>query len=304
MTATWPALPYHAWEPTKQTLHRYVQMVGKLRMALVPFRNHWWHVTLYVSAHGLTTGPMPAGDRSVEVELDFVEHRLRVRTSRGDEAGFALRDRLPCAVFHRDLSAALHEVGVDAEPGREPFDLGDSPPFAEDMEHDSYDADAVERFWDILRRTDAVFAEFASRFNGKASPTHVFWHGFDLAHGRFSGRRAPAREGVDRVTAEAYSHEIISFGWWPGDDKRTPFPAFYSYTAPEPDGLSAQPLEPAEAAWQDTGNGSLAILPYDAVRSAADPAGTLLAFLESAYRAGATTAGWDREAFATSHAPA
>jgi hypothetical protein len=302
-TTAWPALPYEEWEPTKQTLHRYAQMVGKLRMSLVPFRNHWWHVTLYVSAHGLTTGPMPAGDLTAEVELDFVEHRVRVRTSRGSEAGFALRDRLPCARFLEDLSAALHEVGVDAEPGREPFDLGDSPPFAEDLEHDRYDADAVERFWDILRRTDAVLAAFASRFNGKASPVHLFWHGFDLAHARFSGIRAQAREGVDRVTAEAYSHEVIAFGWWPGDDRRTPFPAFYSYTSPEPADLSTQPLEPAEAAWQDTGNGSLAILPYDAVRTADDPAGTLLAFFESTYRAGTATAGWDAESFATGRAP-
>ena len=299
----WPPLPYREWEPTKQTLHRYVQMVGKLRMSLVPFRNHWWHVTLYVSAHGLTTGPMPAGDLTVEVELDFVEHRVHVRTSSGAAAGFALRDRLPCADFYRDLSAALHEVGIDAEPGRRPFDLGDSPPFPEDREHESYDADAVERYGDVLRRTQAVLTAFAARFNGKASPIHVFWHSFDLAHGRFSGRPAPAVEGADPVTAEAYSHEVISMGWWPGDDRTTPFPAYYAYTAPEPADLREQPLSTSEAVWTPVGSGSLAVLPYDVVRESGDPAGMLLDFFESAYQAGVRTAGWDGEAFDTGRSP-
>ena len=293
--ASWPALPYEAWEPTKQTLHRYVQMVGKVRMALVPFRNHWWHVTLYVSAHGLTTGPMPAGDATIEIELDFVEHRLGVRASDGRAAGFPLRDRLPCAQFYGDLFAALRDVGVEVQINAKPFDLGDGPAFPDDMINDSYQADAVERFWRILRLTDQVLARFASGFVGKASPTQLFWHGFDLAHARFSGRRAPAIEGADRITAEAYSHEIAAFGWWPGDERRAPYPAFYSYTAPEPPDLRARPLQPDRAEWQDTGNGSLALLPYDEVRAASDPAATLLAFFESAYRAGAVSAGWDLE---------
>ena len=295
----WPELPYEDWEPTKETLHRFCQMVGKVRMALVPFRNHWWHVTLYVSAHGLTTGPMPHGELTAEIELDFVDHRVHVRTSEGRAASFALRDRLACADFHRDLSAALRDVGVDVAVSPDPFDLGDSPPFPEDTLHDRYDAGAVERFWRILRLIDATLARFASGFSGKASPSHVFWHSFDLAHARFSGRRAPAIEGADSVTAEAYSHEVIAFGWWPGDDRRTPFPAFYSYTAPEPAGLREHPLEPAAAEWQDTGNGSLAVLPYDALRALPDPAEALLSFYDSAYRAGATAAGWDLEAFAT-----
>jgi hypothetical protein len=298
--APWPELPYAGWEPTKQTLHRYVQILGKVRMALVPFRNHWWNATLYVSTRGITTGPMPYGDLTAEVELDLVDHRAVVRTSAGRTAGFPLRDRLACARFYEVLFAALREVGVEVvQIDPRPFDLGDSPPFPEDTLHDRYDADAVERWWHILLLTDAVFARFASRFNGKTSPTQLFWHGFDLAHTRFSGRRAPAMDGADRVTAEAYSHEVISFGWWPGDDRRTPFPAFYSYTAPEPPELRRQPLQPAEAGWQDTGNGSLAILPYDAVRGASEPAAAILDFLESAYRAGATAAGWDAAAFAT-----
>jgi Family of unknown function (DUF5996) len=295
---SWPALPYEDWRPTKETLHRFAQIVGKVRMALVPPRNHWWHVTLYVSAHGLTTGPMPYGGLNVEIELDFVDHRVHIRTSQGRRSTFALRDRQPCARFYSDVFTALRGVGVDVDILARPFDLGDSPPFPDDTQHDSYDAEAVERFWTILRRTDGVLAHFRSGFSGKASPTHLFWHGFDLAHARFSGRRAPAIEGADPVTAEAYSHEVIAFGWWPGDDRTTPFPAFYSYTAPEPDGLRDQPLDPADAQWQAVGAGSLAVLPYDAVRTAADPAAALLRFYESAYRAGTTAAGWDVAALA------
>jgi hypothetical protein len=297
-TEAWPALPYEDWKPTKETLHRFTQMVGKVRMGLVPFRNHWWHVTLYVSAHGLTTGPMPCGDLTAEIELDFVDHRLHVRTSRGRAASFPLRERLSCAQFYRDLFAALGDVGVEIAIHPRPFDLGDSPAFPDDTIHDSYDAVAVERWWRILRLTDQVLATLASRFTGKTSPTHLFWHSFDLAHARFSGRRAPAIEGADRVTAEAYSHEVIAFGWWPGDERRTPYPAFYSYTAPEPGALRDQALQPAKAEWQDTGSGTLAILPYDAVRAAPDPAAVVLDFYESAYRAGATAAGWDVRSFA------
>ena len=293
MAAGWPPLPYADWAPTKQTLHRYAQMVGKVRMALVPPRNHWWHVTLYVSARGLTTGAMPYGAQAVEIELDFVDHRLEVRASDGHTAGFALGQRPACADFYADLFAALGAVGVEPEIRAAPFDLGDGPAFPEDTQHNSYDADAVARFWEILRLTDGVLATFRSRFGGKASPTHVFWHSFDLAHARFSGRRAPAIEGADAITAEAYSHEVIAFGWWPGDDRRTPFPAFYSYTAPEPPRLRDRPLAPAAAEWQDTGSGSLAVLPYDALRAAEDPAADLLLFFERAYRAGAEAADWD-----------
>jgi hypothetical protein len=291
----WPALPYEEWKPTKETLHRYAQIVGKVRMTLVPFRNHWWHVTLYVSTRGITTGPMPYGDMAVEIEFDFLDHFLRVTTSDGREAGFPLRDRTPCAQFYADLFNALDDVGVQVTINAKPFDLGDSPPFPEDTLHDSYDADAVERWWRIQRLIDHTLAHLASGFTGKASPIHIFWHSFDLAHSRYSGRPAPPIEGADPVTAEAYSREVIAFGWWPGDDRTTPYPAFYSYTSPEPDGLRAQPLFPAEAEWQPLGAGSLAVLPYDVVREAADPTGTLLRFYESAYDAGARTASWDVE---------
>ncbi len=292
--SSWPPLPYADWAPTKRTLHRYLQIVGKVRMALVPFRNHWWHVTLYASARGLTTGAMPYADRTAEIELDFVDHRLRVRSSDGREASFALG--VSCASFYHRLFAALRELDIEIEIVAKPFDLGDSPPFPEDTAHDAYDAEAVERYWHVVRRGTAVLDAFRSGFTGKASPAHVFWHSLDLAHARFSGRPAPPIAGVDPVSAEAYSHEVIAFGWWPGDDRRTPFPAFYSYTAPEPDGLREQPLEPEAAEWQDTGTGSLAVLPYDAVREAHDPDAALLAFFESAYRAGAAAAGWETDA--------
>jgi hypothetical protein len=297
---SWPPLPYRAWEQTKETIHRYVQIVGKVRMTLVPFRNHWWHVTLYVSARGLTTGAMPYGDLTVEIEFDFIDHHLNIRTSDGRIAGFPLRDRTPCARFYTELFNSLEHVGVHVEVNAKPFDLGDSTPFPDDTLHDSYDAAAVERWWRILQLTHHTLAGFASGFTGKVSPIHLFWHSLDLAHTRFSGRRAPAIEGADPVTAEAYSHELISFGWWPGDNRRTPYPAFYSYTAPEPAGLSTTPLSPAAAEWQDTGNGSLAVLPYEAVQTASDGAAMLLSFYESAYQAGAALASWDTGLLRTS----
>ena len=295
----WPTLPYHEWQPTKQTLHRYAQMLGKVRLELVPALNHWWHVTLYVTARGLSTGPMPTGDgRDVEIGLDLLDHRLRVLTSDGAEREFDLTHRPACADFYSDLFFALEDLGVVVEIYAQPFDLGDSPAFPEDTVHDSYDAGAVNRFWRILASTQRVLGRLRSGFAGKASPVQLFWHGFDLAHSRYSGRPAPPVEGADPVSAEAYSHEVIAFGFWPGDERLTPYPAFYSYTAPEPEGLADTALAPEAAVWQDTGNGSLAVLPYDSVREAADPATTLEGFYESAYLAGARAAGWDIEGLA------
>ncbi len=304
MTADWPSLPYAEWEPTKQTLHRYTQIIGKVRMALIPPLNHWWHVTLLPATRGLTTGPMPYGDRYVEIVLDLLEHRMVVTSTDGRSRTVELTHRPACADVYEDLFGALEALDVQVEIHAEPFDLGESPPFAEDRIHDAYDADAVTRFWRALASTERVLAHFRSGFAGKASPVHLFWHSFDLAHARYSGRRAPVSPDADPVTAEAYSHEVIAFGFWPGDDRRTPFPAFYSYTAPEPEGLADRPLAPPAAAWQDTGSGSLAVLPYDAVRESADPAATLLAFYESAYEAGARSAGWDLEPLTRPVAPA
>lgn len=292
----WPALPLEAWVDSKRTLHRYCQVLGKIRLALAPFRNHWWHVTLAVGTRGLTTGPMPTGDgRTVEVGLDLVDHAAAVSTSDGGTASVRLRDGLACGDFYSELFAMLDRAGVDVRINPRPFDL-DGPLLSRDGDHRSYDADAVHRYWTILRLTAQVLDEFAGRFNGKQSPVQLFWHTFDLALARYSGRPAPPRSGVDRVTAEAYSHEVIAFGFWPGDD-RVPYPAFYSYTAPAPPTLTEHPLRPG-AAWWDAGSGT-ATLPYEDVRSDPAPRSTLLAFLTSAYEAGAGAAGWDVPAFAT-----
>lgn len=294
----WPELPYEQWEPTKQTLHRYAQIAGKVRMALVPPRNHWWHVTLYVTERGISTGPMPYEGRDVTVEFDIVEHQLHVRSNDGREAGFMLSNRPACADFYSEFFGALADIDVDVDIHPEPFDLGDSPALNHDRVNASYDADAVERYWRILASTQRVLNRFRGAFLGKASPVHLFWHSFDLAYARYSGRPAPVADGADRVSREAYSHEVIAFGFWPGDDKTTPYPAYYSYTAPEPDGLAGRPLRVDGAEWQDTGSGSLAILPYEAVRNAPDPDQTLHRFFDAAYAAGAESAHWDLEGLA------
>ena len=296
LDAAWPPLPLEAWADTKQTLHRYCQIVGKVRMALVPYRNHWWHVTLYPDTRGLSTGPMPVGrGRTVEVAFDFVDHRLAVSTSDGRIESFPLVHGLACMDFYAQLFSTLAALGIDVKIRPEPFDL-DGPLLSEDREHDAWDAEAVRRYWTVLRRVTDVLTEFAGWFNGKQSPAHLFWHSFDLALARFSGRTVPPRPGADRVTAEAYSHEVIAFGWWPGDAK-VPYPAFYSYTAPAPAGLVDQPLRPTGATWN--AEAGTAFLPYEVVQSSADPRATLLEFLSSTYDAGARTARWDLEAFAT-----
>ncbi len=301
-----PPLPLEAWRPTKDTLHLYAQVLGKIRMASTPPRNHWWHVPLYVTERGLTTrrlthGGAPGGP-SFALDLDLFEPALVVRTSRGETEGFALHDGLSVRDFYRGTMRTLDGLGLTTTIHATPFGVPMTTPFDEDVEHAAFDADAVRRFWTALRWTDTVLEEFAGWFCGKTSPVHLFWHSFDLAVSRFSDRRVPPGQGVDRVTAEAYSHEVISFGFWAGDD-RNPFPAFYSYTAPEPEGLVTHQLAPAAAQWQTGPTGSLALLRYDDVRTADDPRATLLAFLESAYEAGAQAAGWDREGLTSTWCP-
>lgn len=288
-----PPLPLTDWEQTKVTLHLWSQIVGKIKLASVPPRNHWWHAPLYVDVRGLTTRRMhsPAGV-AFQIDFDFVDHALVVKTGRGETASFALADGVSVAQFDEELHALLAGFGVDVAIRETPFGVPMTTPFREDVEHASYDRDAVARFWQVLDWTDWVFEEFAGWYCGKTSPIHLFWHSFDLAVTRFEGKRAPALPDADPVTKEAYTHDVISFGFWAGDDNVRE-PTYYSYTAPEPQGLRDRALSPDEAAWQDSGTGSLATLPYEAVRSAADPRTALLDFLESAYRAGATAAGWD-----------
>jgi Family of unknown function (DUF5996) len=286
-----PSLPLEDWKDTKETLHRYVQIVGKVRLENSPFRNHWWHVPLYVSTRGLTTSPIPYRNITFEISFDLMDNRLVVSTSEDEGFTFAMDD-LPVAEFYRRLFDGLGALGIDLSINPKPFGLGDERTLEENTFHYVYEREYVRRYWRVLVQVDQIFKEFAGRFNGKTSPVQLYWHSFDLAVTRFSGRRAPEREGADTVTREAYSHEVISFGFWPGDEN-VRAPAFYSYTAPEPEGLTEQPLRPEAAFW--TPEGGMALLMYDDVRNADSPKTTLLEFMESAYQAGAKTADWDVE---------
>jgi Family of unknown function (DUF5996) len=289
-----PALPLEDWEATKETLHLWAQIVGKVRMASTAPRNHWWHVPLYVDVRGLTTRRMHSSqDVTFQIDFDFVDHRLVARTNQGAAESFALVDGLSVAAFDEQLHATLRGLGIEVEIRETPFGVPVVTPFPADDVHASYDRDAVERFWRILDWTDGVFEEFAGWYCGKTSPVHLFWHSFDLALTRFGGSRAPELPNADPVSREAYSHEVVSFGFWAGDQSMLE-PTYYSYTAPEPPALRGQPLRPGEARWVERDGGSLAVLPYEAVRSAPEPRTALLAFLESTYEAGATLAGWDR----------
>lgn len=287
------------WRPTKDTLHLYCQIVGKVRLASTSPRNHWWNAPLYVDVRGLTTRRLHQADTTFQIDFDFVDHSLIVRTRDGRSRSFALADCVAVADFDTWLHEALNELGVDVEIKEQPFGVPMTTPFAEDREHASWDRDAIERFGRILDWSDDVFEEFSGWFSGKTSPIHLFWHSFDLAVTRFSGRPAPAIE-ADAVTQEAYSEEVISFGFWAGDDN-VPDATYYSYVAPEPQGLRDQPLPVGE--WVDSGTGSLAVLPYDLVRTARDPRETLLAFLQGAYEAGARLAGWDTSDFESHWCP-
>jgi hypothetical protein len=298
-----PELPLASWEATKQTLHLWVQIVGKVKLATSPPRNHWWHVPLYVDVRGLSTRRLHAATGvTFEIVFDFVDHRLVVLTNRGEVESFALVDGLSVAAFDELLHGILSSLDIDVPIRESPFGVPMTTPFPEDRQDHAYDREAVERFWRILDWTDGVFERFAGWYCGKTSPVHLFWHSLDLAVTRFGGRRARASPGADAVTQEAYSHELISFGFWAGD-QNVREPSYYSYTAPEPAGLRDHALQPAEASWADQGVGSLALLPYDAVRNATDPTRTLLAFLESAYAAGADASGWDEAELSSSWCP-
>ena len=293
-----PELPLTDWEDTKTTLHLWVQIVGKIRMASTAPRNHWWHVPLYVDVRGLTTRRLHGDDITFQIDFDFIDHRLVVSTNAGAVEAFDLVDGLSVAEFDERLHATLSRLGVDVAIRESPFGVPMTTPFPDDREHASYDRNAVERFWHILDWTDGVFDEFAGWYCGKTSPVHLFWHSFDLAVTRFGGKRAPALPDADAVTREAYTHEVVSFGFWAGD-QQVREPSYYSYTAPEPAGVRERPLRPEGAFWTE----QLALLPYEAVRTAADPRAALLVFLESSYQAGAGAAGWDRESLESSWCP-
>ena len=294
VVAHWPALDYAAWRDTGATLHRWSQIVGKVRLALTPWLNHGWHVPLYVTARGLGTSAIHVDAGVFEIELDVVAHRFVLRSSFANERGFAL-EPMSVAAFYRLTMAELAGVGIEVSIDVMPNEIADAVPFPEDTSHASYDAAAVSAFWHAIVRIDRVFREFRTGFLGKSSPVHFFWGSFDLAVTRFSGRRAPLHPGgvpglPDAVTREAYSHEVSSAGFWPGSDAY-PHAAFYSYAYPKPARFEHAAIEPEGAFWSaEMGEW---LLPYDAVQHAHDPSAALLRFLDTTYRAAAGLAQWD-----------
>ncbi|HJT52822.1 MAG TPA: DUF5996 family protein [Candidatus Angelobacter sp.] len=292
----WPALPLSAWQPTCHTLHMWTQIVGKIRLALTPKTNHWWNVALHVSARGLTTSVIPYGVRVFEMEFDFLEHELRIHTCDPATRIIPLGPR-SVADFYKECMSALHSLGLDVEIWKMPVEVADPIPFDQDTVHNSYDREYVRRFWRVLVSVDEAFKVFRSRFLGKSSPVHFFWGSFDLAVTRFSGRPAPPRDDADpvlrKIMQEAYSHEVISAGWWPGGGE-VKDAAFYCYAAPEPQGFSTSRVRPEPARYEAKVGEFL--LPYEDVRRSSSPTSTVLEFMQSTYEAGADAGKWDRNA--------
>jgi hypothetical protein len=296
-TPAWPTLPYAAWKDTRDTLHLWTQLAGKIRLSLTPWLNHSWHVALYVTARGLSTGPIAVGGRTLELEFDFIDHVLWLRTSDGHFRQLMLKP-VSVAKFYADTMVALDELGLAVRISEMPNEIPGAVRFSEDRAHASYDRDAVARFHRVLLSANAVFSHFRTGFLGKGSPVHFFWGSFDLAVTRFSGRRAPPHPGgvpnlPDAVAREAYSHEVSSAGFWPGSGGLDEA-AFYSYAYPAPAGFSAAKVQP-DAAFFSKELGEF-ILPYDAVRTAREPERALMAFLQSTYDAAADLAKWERGA--------
>jgi hypothetical protein len=292
---TWPSLPLEAWIETCTTLHLWTQIVGKVRLTQSPWVNHSWHATLYVTARGLTTSPIPHGSRTFQIDFDFIAHQLILQTNDGGTGRMALEPQ-SVAAFYQRLMAAMDRLGLHVNIYPRPNEVADPIRFDQDETHRSYDPEYASRFWRVLVQADRVFKEFRARFIGKCSLVHFFWGAPDLAVTRFSGRRAPEHPGgipnlPDWVTREAYSHEVSSCGFWSGGDA-IPYPVFYSYAYPEPAGFSAAPIKP-DAAFYSADLHEF-ILPYDAVRQSESPDSTLLDFLQSTYEAAANLAKWDR----------
>jgi Family of unknown function (DUF5996) len=296
-TQLWPQLEYDAWRDTRATLQLWTQIVGKIRLMQTPWLNHSWHVPLYVNSKGLTTSPIAHGSRSFELQFDFIEHVLDITVSDGGARRLALRPQ-SVADFYAALMAALADLGVPVAINEKPCEIAGAIPFSRDRTHAAYDPVYARRFWQVLLQTDRVLKKFRTGFLGKCSPVHFFWGSFDLAVTRFSGRRAPPFPGsapgvAPEIMREAYSHEVSSAGFWPGGNG-TDYPAFYSYTYPAPAGFGQFAVQAAGAFFSEALGEFL--LPYDIVRTAADPEAALLDFLQSTYEAAAVTADWDRNA--------
>ena len=286
----WPSLPLEEWKETYATLHMWTQVIGKVRLAQTPLINHWWNVPLYVNSRGLTTTPMPYGAKSFEIDFDFIDHNLLIKTSDDEQRIIKLRP-ISVAEFYREVMENLRSLGLEIKIYTMPVEVPDPIRFTEDNSHASYDADYANRFWRVLLQSDRIFKDFRSQFLGKSSPVHFFWGSFDLAVTRFSGRRAPERDGVDLITREAYSHEVISAGFWPGSGN-IQAPAYYAYAAPEPTGFAQAKVIPDKAFYNPDTAGF--ILLYDDVRQSNSPDETLLDFLQSTYSAGARLGNWNR----------
>jgi hypothetical protein len=296
---SWPELPLSAWKDTRDTLHMWTQIVGKVRLELTPLVNHWWNVPLYVTPRGLGTSAIPYSDRAFSLLFDFIDHQLVLQMSDGSWKAIPLAPR-SVADFYQDFMAMLHSAGIDIKIRRTPAEIPDPIPFDQDRTHASYDPEHAQRFWRILVSIDAVLNEFRSRFIGKSSPVHFFWGSFDIAVSRFSGRGAPERQNADVITREAYSHEVSSVGWWTGSGE-VDAPAFYSYTSPEPDGFKNSRVHPAQAYYHNQ-LGEF-VLMYDDVRLAPSPTAALLDFCQSTYEAGAQLGHWDRASLERSPDP-
>jgi len=288
MHPDWPELPLQDWQDTYHTLHMWTQIVGKIRLGLAPLQNHWWNAALYVNARGLTTSAIPYNDRTFELQFNFVNHRLELRTSEGGDRAFPLEPK-SVASFYHELFAMLHGASIDVQINPKPQEVPNPLALDKDETHASYDPEYANRFCRILHSTEKVFQEFRARFICKASPVHFFWGSFDLACTRFNGRRAPDRKVV--ITSEAYSHECSSLGWWPGGGD-VKGPAFYAYMAPEPAGYGTKPSLPAGGSYLEAMHEFL--LMYDDVRRAKSPRAEILEFAQNTYAAGADLAGWDR----------
>ncbi|HEX2911841.1 MAG TPA: DUF5996 family protein [Chloroflexia bacterium] len=286
----WPALPFEEWQETCETLHMWSQIVGKIRMELSPYRNHWWQVPFYISARGLTTSPIPYQNLLFEINFDFIDHILLLQTSSGKTRAISLIPR-SVADFYRELMAILASVGIEVKINTLPSEVNNPIRCDEDYVHTSYDPEYANRFWQVLVQCDRVFKQFRAGFIGKSSPVHFFWGSFDLAVTRFSGKRAPERPGADAITREAYSHEVISLGFWPGNAS-FPRPAFYAYAAPEPEGLKAATIQPKQAFYSEEMKEFFLL--YDDVRLSENPDQTVLDFAQSTYEAAANLANWDR----------
>ncbi len=302
--SNWPELPLEKWRDTYATLHMWTQIVGKIRLTQTPWINHSWHVTLYVTARGLTTSPMPCRERTFQIDFDFIDHKLVVTTGEGDVRRLELKPR-SVADLYRELFDNLRDLGLDIKIHTKPNEVPDPIPFEKDDKHADYDKDYAHRFFLVLTQADRVFQQFRARFIGKVSPVHYFWGASDLAVTRFSGRLAPPHPGgmpglPDWITREAYSHEVSSAGFWPGGGP-LPFPLFYSYTYPQPDGFAAAKVKPS-AAYYTTDMGEF-VLPYDEVRKAKSPDAVLLEFLQTTYEAASTFGTWDRKALERDKVP-